>query len=259
MAVQRPKPQRPAGDLYLIHGIKGFLPVSMLDWEGKLCAVIFMGGCSFRCPFCHNPDLVLDPEAFEDISWDEVAEHLENKRGWLDGVTVTGGEPTLHADLPRLLDLIHARALGVKLDTNGYQPEPLQELLEADLVDFVAMDVKASAEGYARATGRLVDLGRLNRSIRAIIDSGLPHEFRCTVVPGLVELPDLLHIAAWIDGAARLTLQQYNPAETLDPALQEVPALPDETLHAWAEACSQIVPTAVRGAGAYAPPGAQRI
>ncbi len=239
----------------MISGIKGFLPVSMLDWEGKLCAVIFMGGCSFRCPFCHNSDLVLHPEDLEDISWQEIESSLDDKGGWLDGVTVTGGEPSLHTDLERLLGLIQAKDLPVKLDTNGYQPEILKELLATGLVDFVAMDVKASPGGYAKAAGRLIDLGRINRSISAILDSGLPHEFRCTVVPGFTDLSDLMQIAAWIDGAQRLTLQQYQPGEALDPELRELSALPDETLHAWAEACSQVVPTAVRGAGAYAPPG----
>ncbi len=239
----------------MISGIKGFLPVSMLDWEGKLCAVIFMGGCSFRCPFCHNPDLVLNPEALEDISWEGITASLEEKRGWLDGVTVTGGEPTLHAELGKLLALIRSQSLGVKLDTNGYQPEVLKDILDAQSADFIAMDVKSSPAGYAKAAGRLIDLGRISRSISAIIGSGLPHEFRCTVVPGFTELPDLLQIAAWIDGAQRLTLQQYQPSEALDPALREIRAMPDETLHAWAEACSQVVPTAVRGAGAYAPPG----
>lgn len=239
----------------MISGIKGFLPVSMLDWEEKLCAVIFMGGCNFRCPFCHNPDLVLHPEDLEDISWDKIAAHLDSKRGWLDGVTITGGEPSLYPGLEKLFRLIHAKDLGVKLDTNGYQPETLKDLLATGLVDFVAMDVKAAPGGYARAAGRLIDLGRINRSIRTVIDSGLEHEFRCTVVPGFTDLTDLLQIAAWIDGAQRLTLQQYQPSEALDPELRDVHALPDETLHAWAEACSQVVPTTVRGAGAYAPPG----
>ncbi len=239
----------------MINGIKGFLPVSMLDWEGMLCAVIFMGGCSFRCPFCHNPDLVLNPEALEDISWEEISAHLDSKRGWLDGVTITGGEPSLHPGLEVLFRLIRSKDLGVKLDTNGYQPEALKELLATGLVDFVAMDVKAAPGGYARAAGRLIDLGRINRSIRTIIDSGLEHEFRCTVVPGFMDLTDLLQVAAWIDGAQRLTLQQYQPSQALDPELREIRALPDETLHAWAEACSQVVPTAVRGAGTYAPPG----
>ncbi len=255
MEMRRPQPERPAGDLYLISGIKGFLPVSMLDWEEKLCAVIFMGGCSFRCPFCHNPDLVLNPEDLEDIAWEDIAASLDDKRGWLDGVTVTGGEPSLHADLERLLKLIQAKDLSVKLDTNGYQPDVLKDLLSSGLVDFVAMDVKAAPGGYAKAAGRLIDLGRINRSITAILDSGLPHEFRCTVVPGFIDLPDVLQIAAWIDGAQRLTLQQYQPGEALDPELRELAALPADTLHAWAEACAQVIPTAVRGAGAYAPPG----
>ncbi len=238
----------------MISGIKGFLPVSMLDWERKLCAVVFMGGCSFRCPFCHNPDLVLSPERLEDISWEEIAAHLSEKRGWLDGVTVTGGEPTLHTDLGHLLSLIRSMGLEVKLDTNGYQPEAVKDLLAAGLVDFIAMDVKAAPERYAKAAGRLIDLRRINRSISTIIRSGLPHEFRCTVVPGFTDLRDLLQVAAWIDGAQSLTLQQFQPSEALDPALRELRALPDETLHAWAKACCEVVPTAVRGAGAYAPP-----
>lgn len=239
----------------MISGIKGFLPVSMLDWEEKLCAVIFMGGCSFRCPFCHNSDLVLHPEALEDYSWDEIADHLNEKQGWLDGVTVTGGEPTLYAELAQLLALIRDLGLKTKLDTNGYQPEAVKELLAAGLVDFIAMDVKAAPGGYAKAAGRLIDLGRINRSISTIIQSGLPHEFRCTVVPGFTDLPDLLQIAAWIDGARRLTLQQYRSSEALDPALRDLKPFPDDTLHTWAEACAQVIPTAVRGAGAYAPPG----
>jgi len=191
------------------------LPASMLDWEGRVAAVIFLGSCNLRCPFCHNAALVLAPASMQTIPWAEVVTVLREREGWLDGVVVTGGEPTLDAGLPRLLEAVRALGLPVKLDTNGGYPERLRALLEA--------------------------------SIRLIIDSGLPHEFRCTVVPGLVGEAELEIVSRWLERAERLVLQQFRPQATLDPSYADLKPWPEKKLAEWAAKCSTAVPTITRG------------
>ncbi|MHB8781417.1 MAG: anaerobic ribonucleoside-triphosphate reductase activating protein [Candidatus Geothermincolia bacterium] len=237
-------PSRAAGS---IPSIKGLLPASMLDWEGRVAAVIFLGSCNFRCPFCHNAALVLAPERVQTIPWSEVETVLREREGWLDGVVVTGGEPTADAGLPLLLEAVRALGLPVKLDTNGGYPERLRDLLAAGLVDSIAMDVKSSPARYAEAAGRPVDKGRIEASVRLIIDSGLPHEFRCTVVPGLVGEAELEIVSRWLEGAERLVLQQFRPQVTLDPSYADLKPWPEERLAEWAVNCSEVVPTITRG------------
>ena len=125
--------------------IKGFLETSFIDWPDKICAVLFLPICNFRCPYCHNHGLILRPEEYETLSWPFIRERFQTLRGWLDGVCVSGGEPTLHPDLPDLLAAIKALGFPVKLDTNGTRPKVLHFLVDEKLVDFVAMDVKAPA------------------------------------------------------------------------------------------------------------------
>lgn len=227
--------------------LAGMLPASMLDWPGELCAVLFLKGCNFRCPYCHNPELVQVERTEEGLDWSEISTYLSERRGWLDGVSITGGEPTLHADLADLCAAIKEAGLKVKLDTNGSRPRFLRELLEEGTIDFLAMDVKSSPGSYHRAAGRPVDTAKIKESIETVITSGLEHEFRCTVVPGLVGLEDLEVIAGMLKGARRLVLQQFRSEKTLDPAYADVEAYGDETLLEWSERLTGIVPTVVRG------------
>jgi pyruvate formate lyase activating enzyme len=228
-------------------GIKGYLPSSMLDWEGRIAAVLFFGNCDFRCPFCHNSDLVLDPGSLPDLSWKVIAAELAGKRDWLDGVVITGGEPALQNALPELVNDVRSLGLPVKLDSNGYHPEVLESLLGKGLLDYLAIDIKTSPRRYSEAAGREIDITRIERTVRLVIDSGLPHEFRSTVVPGLVGEEELDEIAAWVAGGRRLVLQQFRPDRTLDPRYLDVAPLRDDQIKLWAERCSSRIPTFTRG------------
>jgi len=170
--------------------IGGIVHNSLIDWEGKIVTVIFTKGCNFRCGYCHNPDLVL-PELIrktEDISVNEVLAVLQERREWIDGVVVTGGEPTIHADLPDFLGRLKAMRLIIKLDTNGTNPAMIKELINNDLIDYVAMDIKTVIEDseYSRITG-CPDKG-ITALIRESVDllrlSGIQYQFRTTVIPG---------------------------------------------------------------------------
>lgn len=227
--------------------MKAFQPSSMLDWPGKICSVLFLAGCNFRCPYCHNPELIAAEEAADNIAWDDFARYLGDRSGWIDGVSITGGEPTIHSDLPLLCERLRGLGLSVKLDTNGSRPRLLAELLSRGLVDHVAMDLKTSLARYAEVVRRPVDPSCIGESIDAIIGSGVEHEFRCTVVPGLVGLEDLASLAERIDGAKAFVLQQFRSDITLDPAYTGASGYPEDTVVGWAAALSRRVFTQVRG------------
>jgi pyruvate formate lyase activating enzyme len=203
-------------------GIKAVLETSFLDWRGRVCAVLFLGGCNFRCPFCHNHSLVLAPAGYETIPIEAVALQLAPYRKWLGGICITGGEPTLDPNLAGMIRFLKYCGWAVKLDTNGSRPEVLSRLLAEGLLDAVAMDVKAPLEPdkYARCAGVPVDLNRIRTSIRLLGESGIEHEFRMTVVPTFHAEED---VAAWAaalgSGSARLRLQNFNPRTTMDPEL----------------------------------------
>lgn len=231
----------------LEHSFQGILPSSMLDWPGRICTVLFLRGCNFRCPYCHNASLVGEGAAPPGIGWDEVAACLEDKRGWIDGVCITGGEPTLHAHLAGLIDEIHSLGFQVKLDTNGSRPEIISRLAGEGRVDYVAMDIKTSLGKYPLATRSPISVEAILRSIDIIRGSGVEHEFRCTVVPGLVDFADLRQIAQRLTGAGAFVLQQFRASGTLDPSYEALKPYPDEQLLQWAEKLSPLLPTRVRG------------
>ncbi|MGQ9708765.1 MAG: anaerobic ribonucleoside-triphosphate reductase activating protein, partial [bacterium] len=168
--------------------IVGFIPTSLIDWDGKITSVLFTGGCNLRCPFCHNRPVADDDPGLPTISWDEIKSLLERKLGWLDGVVVTGGEPMMHPEIFQLCVNIKQLGLKVKVDTNGSFPYPLKSLIALRLIDSVAMDIKAPLNSrYALATGRnLPSLAPFRRSIRLLLESEVEHEFRITLVPDLV-------------------------------------------------------------------------
>ncbi|MDD1746376.1 MAG: anaerobic ribonucleoside-triphosphate reductase activating protein, partial [Methanomassiliicoccales archaeon] len=163
--------------------IAGFNRTSLLDWDGCVSAVIYLPGCNFRCPFCHNRELVLTPEVYEEIPLEFIEEYVRENSEFLDGIVVTGGEPTIHRDLPELVKRIKALGMKVKLDTNGTNPEMLKDLIYAGLLDYVAMDLKAPLdESYDDLAGAKVDLSKVKRSIEIIMGSGIDYEFRTTMV-----------------------------------------------------------------------------
>ncbi len=218
--------------------IAAFVPLSLSDHEGRVSAVVFVSGCNFRCPFCHNPDLVLPGrEARSSLREGDVLARLRERSGFLDSVVVSGGEPTLQADLAEFLAEVRALGLAVKLDTNGSRPGVLAALVARRLVDSIAMDLKAPPERYAEFCGVPVAVGDIEASIRCLREEAPDYEFRTTVAPGLAER-DLEAIASWIAGARKYVLQPFRvPPEKgiLDPAWAERRALsPDELRAAWA-------------------------
>ena len=213
--------------------IKAVQKVSLLDYPGKVSAIIFLGGCNFRCPFCYNVDIVLNPEKIVSIDEKIVLEFLKKRKKFLDGVCITGGEPTIHKDLPEFIRKIKALGLLVKLDTNGYEPEMLKKLLDKKLIDYVAMDIKTSLnkERYSKAAGINVDLSRIKKSIDLIRKSKVDYEFRTTVVPGLVNENDLIEIARALKGSKRYVLQQFlNDKKMIDKRFNKVKPYPQKVL-----------------------------
>ncbi len=202
--------------------IKGWVRTTLLDYPGKIASSVFLGGCCFRCPMCHNADLVLRPYTLPDIPVEDVLEHLEQCKGKITGLVVSGGEPCLSPGLPDFLR--QARALGVqlKLDTCGYLPDVLENLLSEDPVDMVAMDIKAPPAKYSQLAGLAqVDISRINASIALIRNSGLAYEFRTTVVSDWITPPDIAAIADWLAGAECYVLQQFRAQNCLDPGLNQ--------------------------------------
>lgn len=189
--------------------IGGLQKLTLLDYPGKVACTVFLYGCDFRCPFCHNPGLVVRP-AENEVTADELSEFLGRRRGILDGVCVTGGEPLLDPGLPGLLSLIKSFGLSVKLDTNGSFPERLEKVVEAGLADYVAMDVKSSPEGYPAAVGiKNFDTAPISRSIKYLMSAKTEYEFRTTVVRELHTEREIRLIGEWIRGAKNAYLQQF--------------------------------------------------
>ena len=195
--------------------IKAFLPASVIEYPEHIAGVIYVGDCNFRCPFCHNVDLVLHPDRLPDIDPANVLARLESRHGFIDAVTITGGESTVQADLTEFLSDVRELGLAVKLDTNGYRPDVLQDCLNRRLVDYVAMDIKSRLEAYTLAAGVAVRTERLEQSVQLLLNSGIEHEFRTTVVPGLTTTTDIEGIVTLIDGAKRYYLQCFRPGETV--------------------------------------------
>ena len=194
--------------------IHGFSKTTLLDYPEHIAATVFTGGCNFCCPFCHNGELVLDPGCQPVVSEEEVLAYLKKRQGILQGVCVTGGEPTLQKDLKEFLQKIKELDYPVKLDTNGYRPGVLWELLREHLIDYVAMDIKASRENYASAAGlKQIDLSRVEESIGILKSSGIPYEFRTTVVKGIHTVEEFESLGRWIAGCPVYYLQSYEDNE----------------------------------------------
>lgn len=193
--------------------ILGWNKTTLLDYPEKVAATIFTGGCNWRCPFCHNGDLVLRPAALPPFSEEEVFAFLEKRRGILDGVCITGGEPTLQKDLPDFLRKVKALGYLVKLDTNGTNPKMLEALLEEGLLDYIAMDIKATPEKYEIACGTPVVLEDIFRSVEILQRQAPDYEFRTTVVKGIHQPEDFEAIGRWLRGSKAYFLQSYQESE----------------------------------------------
>ena len=196
--------------------IHGFQKLTLLDYPEHIAATVFTGGCNFRCPFCQNGDLVVNPAGQPLISEAEVFATLRKRRGVLQGVCITGGEPTLQKDLREFILKVKELGYLVKLDTNGYRPEVLGSLLEENLLDYVAMDVKASLENYTKAAGCPgLDIEKIQRSIALLKGSKIPYEFRTTVVKGLHTVEEFEKVGEMLVGAKAYYLQGYQESEAV--------------------------------------------
>jgi len=196
--------------------IKGLEKFAPKDFPGYISSTIFVSGCNFRCPYCHNSDLVLRAASLPSFPLDYFLSFLDSRRGWLEGICVTGGEPLLHEDLEVVLSIIKDRKLLVKIDTNGSFPLRLEKLIDKGLVDYVAMDIKNSLEKYEQTVGVKVKTSDIKKSIEIIRDSGLDYIFRTTVVPDLVEEDDIRKIGQMLIGSKAFQIQQFVPNNTLD-------------------------------------------
>lgn len=201
--------------------ISGFEKFTLLDYPGKMVAVVFTPGCVFRCPFCHNPELieVRDDESrrlFLENKEEEFFEFLQKRKGKLDGVCITGGEPTLQKDLLSFIRKVKKMGFLVKLDTNGLFPERVEKIMDADVVDYWAIDIKHTKEKYHLATGKKISIGKIERSVELLMKRAKDYEFRTTVVPGIHKEEDFDVIADWIDGARAYYLQEFRGGKVLD-------------------------------------------
>ena len=203
--------------------IKGYEKLSLVDYDLKLSTTIFFGGCNFRCPFCHNSSLVINPNSSDDIPFEEILEHLKKRRGVIDAVTFSGGEPTLFKNLKEYIKQVKELGYLIKLDTNGSNPSVLKELLEENLLDYVAMDIKNSFEKYPLTCGVVVDVNNLKQSINLIMSSDVDYEFRTTLIKEHHNIEDIISISTLLNGAKKMRLQKYIPSvNCIDSTLHAV-------------------------------------
>lgn len=195
-------------------GVKGLTKSTLKDYPGHTTATLFVGGCQFKCPFCHNGSLVTKPNALPDLSREELFSFLKTRKGLVDSICITGGEPTLYSDLKQVIYDIKQMDFLVKLDTNGYEPYQLNQLLKENLVDYVSMDIKNCLDKYAKTAGCTnFDPTRIKLSVDLLKDSSIEYEFRTTVVRELHSKENILSIAQWLKGAKAYYLQPYVESE----------------------------------------------
>jgi len=222
--------------------IQGLQKMTLLDYPGRVACTVFLGGCDFRCPFCHNASLVLG-EGGEDFTEGEVLSYLEKRKGILDGVAISGGEPLLQNDISSFMRKVRDLGFKIKLDTNGSFPEKLKEIIDEGLCDYVAMDIKNSPERYAETVGRLgYDTDRISESINILMTSRIEYEFRTTVVSELHSMEDIAKIGDWIKGARHWYLQNF--VDSGDLISPEMHGLDEKTMHLYIEKAREFIPDA---------------
>lgn len=220
---------------------RGLQKTTLIDYPGKVACTLFVDKCNFRCPFCQNPLLVLEKET-NVIMEHEVLAFLKKRKKVLQGVCITGGEPTLHYELKEFLPKVKALGYKIKLDTNGSMPAFVRELIDAKLIDYVAMDIKAPLKKYDVAAGVDVNKQAIKESIALLLEARVDYEFRTTVVPTIVELEDMHKIGELIRGAKAYYLQQFiNDVPLLNPEFEKIAPYPRETLQAMAEIMKKYV------------------
>lgn len=224
--------------------IKGFIESSFLDWDGKVVSTLYVACCNFRCPFCHNSGLIEDPAQYETIPHERIEQFLRERKDFIDGICLTGGEPCLHKrkGLYEFLRRIKELGFRVKFDTNGADPDCLRDIINLKLVDYVAMDIKGPLdERYHKLSGIRTDIEKIKESIRLIMGSGLDHEFRTTLVPTLLDEKDIQDIARALSGAKKFVIQQFVPDHAWDKSLRAVKPFPREKINVMVGAAKEFV------------------
>lgn len=212
----------------IIGGLQRF---SLIDYPGKICAIVFTQGCNFRCPYCHNPELVNgNPSRLQGVKEDQVLSFLEMRRGKLEAVTITGGEPLLQSDIGYFLSSVKSLGYLVKLDTNGSFPSRLEKIIGTNTVDYIAMDIKAPLDKYELVVRRRIDKDQILSSIKLIMDWGSEYEFRTTVVRSLLKRDDFVGIGKMIKGSRLYVLQRFVPSKLLDDRFLDVDTYSDDEL-----------------------------
>lgn len=212
--------------------IGGLQKLSLIDFPGRISATVFLIGCNFQCSYCQNPELV-DPKKIKKqpiINQAEFFKFLNIRKDFLEGVCITGGEPTIHKELFNFIKKIKQKGFLVKLDTNGSNPEMLKKLLDAKLLDFIAMDIKAGQSNYNKVTSKKIDLLKIKKSIDLIKKSKVDYEFRITVVPSLIKKKDIEEIGKWLKGIKKFALQGFQNKKVLDKALEKIKPYSEKVL-----------------------------
>jgi len=207
--------------------IRGFIGVSLVDWDGKVASVIFLPGCNMRCPFCYNTKLVLQPSQLPTVSLEKILNYLKKNKDWVDGVVLTGGEPTIHVDLPKLCQEVKKLDFLVKLDTNGTNPKMIRKLIQKGLIDYAAMDIKApfTEEKYSKASGTNIAalLAKVEQTTKTLLEEEIDYEFRTTLVPTLHKVSEIREICESIKGCRKYALQSFRAdIETIDPVFKNL-------------------------------------
>ena len=222
--------------------IKGLQKISLIDYPGKIACTIFIGGCNFRCGYCYNSDLVFNNKSIPNISEDKVVAFLSSRKKYLEGVCITGGEPTLYKDLIPLIKKIKNLGYKVKLDTNGSNPIIIKRLLQEELIDYIAMDIKAPLESYELVASVRVNEEKIKETINIIKNSGIEYEFRTTIVPDIITEDKIHKICSGIKGAKRYFIQQFKAdIKTIDSKYNKMVPLEKDKLENFMEVAKQYV------------------
>lgn len=220
----------------------GLEKCTLIDYPGKVAAMVYTIGCNFRCPYCHNPELV-DETVETRFSEKEILDFLKNRKGMLDGLVITGGEPTMHKDLLAFIKKVKELGFLVKLDSNGTNPGLLKKAINEKLVDYIAMDIKSPMSKYSQTVARPVDIEAIKESIQLLISSDIDYEFRTTVIKSLINPEDFALIGEEIDGAKKYFLQKFIPTKILNPQFKRKVTYTDEEFESFRKIMKKYVQT----------------